>query len=229
MSPSQLLAVETQATIANANEELARLALAGAVVTSPVSGEVAWVGVATGENAAPGAPLVRVFSTDPLELVLSVSDRDLPLLDPGAQVGFRSQAYPGVLTGTLTHVSPAADPNTRTFSATVGLPNPEGHLKPGMLGRVGIVKHLDDQALVIPQDWVVTRLDSTGVYVEQDGIAAWRTISLGAYLEDQVVIVGGVEPGDRIVSKGARDLTDGDPLMVVRSGVCCSDGRVDWE
>lgn len=229
ISPSQLLAAETQATIANANEQLARLSLGRAVVVSPVSGEVAWVGVHAGENAGPGAPLVRVVSTDPLELQLSVSDRDLPLLDPGAEVYFRSQAYPVAAPGILTHVAPAADPKTRTFEATVSMPNPEGHLKPGMLGRVGVMKTLEDSALVIPQDWVVTRLDSTGVYIEQDGAAAWRTITLGAYLEDQVVVSGGLEAGDRIVSKGARDLTDGDPLIVVRSGVCCTAGRVDWE
>jgi len=229
VSPMQLLAAETQATVTEANAEMARLAHARTVITSPVDGEVAWVGIDRGESANPGAPLVRVVSTDPLELTLSVSDRDLPLLELNSTVQFQSQALPGLVEGTLTHIGPAADPDTRTFSATVTVDNPDGALKPGMLGRVAVGRVVDEQALVIPQDWVVTRLDGTGVYVNDGNVAAWRTIDLGTYIEDQVVISDGLEAGDQVISKGGRDVTAGDPLIVVRQGVCCTAGRVNWE
>ena len=229
VSPMQLLAAETQATVMEANAELARLAHARAVITSPVAGEVAWVGIDRGESANPGAPLLRVVSTDPVELNLSISDRDLPMLEIDSTVQFQSQALPGLMEGTLTHISPAASPDTRTFMATVTLDNPGGELKPGMLGRVAIGRMVDEEALVIPQDWVVTRLDGTGVYVDDRGVAAWRDVELGTYIEDQVVIASGLESGERVVSTGARDLAEGDPLIVVRQGICCTSGRVNWE
>lgn len=229
VSPMQLLAAETQATVAEANAELARLALARSVLVSPVDGEVAWVGAERGEAANPGEPLIRVVSLDPLQLDLSISDRDLPMLVEGATVQFQSQALPTLVEGTLTHIGPAADPKTRTFSATVTFDNADGQLRPGMLGRVATARTLDDEALVIPQDWVITRLSGTGVYIDDDGVAAWRDVELGTYLGDQVIIAGGLDAGDRVVSTGARDLAEDDPLIVVRQGVCCTSGRVDWE
>jgi hypothetical protein len=41
----------------------------------------------------------------------------------------------------------------------------------------------------------------------------------------QVVLEGGVGPGDRVVVNGHRDLADGDALLLARTGTCCTNGR----
>jgi hypothetical protein len=39
------------------------------------------------------------------------------------------------------------------------------------------------------------------------------------------VVTEGLLPGEAIVITGHRDLAPGDPLLVSRAGVCCSNGR----
>lgn len=229
VSAQQVLAAETNATVARANADLARLNLSRSVVTARFSGEVADVFVDPGEVAGPGSPIARLVRTDRVTLELSVSDRDVGQISEGQLVTFRCQSVPGSFNGVVASVAPAADNNTRTFQVDVDVANPDGTLRPGMLGRVGFDRSVADEAVVIPQDWLVTRLDSSGVYVVgDDGAAVWQDVTVQLFSRDQAVLSSGLEPGDRVVTQGARGLAVGDPLLVVREGTCCQDGRVAY-
>ena len=47
-------------------------------------------------------------------------------------------------------------------------------------------------------------------------------------MRDQVVVESGLEPGERVIVTGHRELADGDEVMVVREGTCCTNGRVTF-
>jgi RND family efflux transporter MFP subunit len=227
-SKQQLLAAQTNARIASANAELARIGLQRSVLVAPFSGSVAEVFVEQGEVAGPGAPALRVVRTDVVTLDVSVSDKDIPLLDVGQEVVFRTQSLAEGFQGTLSNIGSAAASKTRTFTVEVEVPNAEGLLRPGMIGRIRFERDLADEAVVIPQDWVVTTLTETGVFIDADGVAEWRPVELDAFARDQVVVRAGLSAGDVVITLGARELAPGDPLIVVRTGVCCEDGRVVW-
>ena len=227
-SKQQLLAAQTNARIATANAELARIGLQRSVMVAPFSGSVAEVFIEQGEVAGPGVPALRVVRTDVVTLDVSVSDKDVPLIDVGQDVVFRAQSVADSFQGTVTNIGSAAASATRTFRIEVEVPNPEGTLRPGMIGRIAFERQLADQAVVIPQDWVVTTLTENGVFVDADGVAEWRPVELDAFARDQVVVRSGLNAGDAVITTGARSLAHGDPLIVVRSGVCCEDGRVAW-
>ncbi|MFT5586331.1 MAG: membrane fusion protein (multidrug efflux system) [Cognaticolwellia sp.] len=228
VSKQQALNVETQAKVARANASMARLQLSRSVVKSPFTGQVVEVFVEAGEVAGPGTPVVRVVQTDRVTLELSVSGQDITQIVPGQVVRFRGQSLPGTFSGTISNISAAADPLTRTFKVEVDVPNPDGILLPGMLGRVNFERELSGSAITLPQDWLITRLDSTGVFVEQDGVAVWKEVEVALFARNQAVISSGLSAGDRVVSEGGRDLAEGDPLLVVRSGTCCSNGRIQY-
>ena len=97
-----------------------------------------------------------------------------------------------------------------------------------MIARVKLARSLAESATVIPQDWVVTRREQRGVFVVAENTAVWRDITLGDVIHDRVVVKSGVQPGDRVVITGHRDLVDGDPLIISREGTCCSKGRPDF-
>ena len=227
-SEQQLLAVQTSARITAANAELARIGLQRSVMVAPFSGSVAEVFIEQGEIAGPGVPALRVVRTDVVTLEVSVSDKDVPLMEPGQTVGFRTQSLAEPFEGTITSIGAAAASKTRTFTVEVEVPNREGLLRPGMIGRIRFQRDLADHAVVIPQDWVVTTLTETGVFVDRGGLAEWRPIELDAFARDQVVVRAGLTAGDQVITLGARELAPGDPLIVVRTGVCCEDGRVVW-
>ena len=130
--------------------------------------------------------------------------------------------------GRLARISPAGNLKTRTFVAEVEVPNSDRSLLPGMIASSTVSEVVADEAIVIPQDWLVTRLDGLGLYVEVDGAAQWRPVTVGAVVGDQAVVSSGVASGERVVIKGHRDLAPGDRLVVARAGECCELGRATF-
>lgn len=220
----QLAGAEAQVRLATAGRDLAQVQAARARVRAPFAGVVGGLAVDPGEVAGPGQPLARLVEIDALEVSLSVSDRDVVALEAGMAATVRTAARPEPVAGTVSHIAPAADLQTRAFLVKVSVPNPDGALRPGMITRVEVQRPATE-ALVVPQDWLVTRLDGYGLFVVVDGKAAWRPVTLGDVVRGQVVVASGLTAGDRVVITGQQELVDGDAVLVAREGTCCTDGR----
>ncbi|MBO6939469.1 MAG: efflux RND transporter periplasmic adaptor subunit [Deltaproteobacteria bacterium] len=230
ISQQQLHAAENRVAAARAALQAARVTASRGTIRAPFAGTIAQVGVEQGEVAAPGAPMVRLVQLDPVHVSLAVPDRDVVALRRGMTVSVTTGATPTPVEGVITHVSPAADLQTRAFEVTVEVPNENGRLLPGMIAQVQIVGGEDTapERVVLPQYVLVTRLDGNGVFVEEDGVARWRSIEVGSVMRDQVVVLGGLEAGERVIVTGHRELADGDEVMVTREGECCTGGRVTF-
>jgi membrane fusion protein (multidrug efflux system) len=227
-SRQQLLAAETQGQLSAAALRMAEIQLARSVISAPFSGKVGTVDLEVGEVLAPGMPVIRLFQLDPVHVEISVGERDVLALRPGMKAAVRTDTGGRVWPAEVHSVDPAADLSSRSFLIKLSVPNPESALLPGMITSVQVETSLAEGALVIPQDWLVSRDDALGVYAVEQDRAAWRPVQVGAVVHDQVVVQSGLQVGDRVVAVGHRALADGDPLMVVREGVCCTRGRPTW-
>ena len=222
---AQLDQAQNRADAAEAALRIAQVQASRTVVKAPFAGVIADVPTEVGEVVAPGQPVVRLVRLDPIEISLSVPDRDVVALETGLEVGVRTGARGELFHGTIAHISPAADLETRTFEVKVEVPNPEAKLLPGMIAGVELASPVGEERIVLPQHVLVTRLEGNGVFIEDDGIARWRNVTLGPVVRNQVVVESGVAVGDRVVVTGHRELQDGDQLLVTRAGSCCTDGR----
>lgn len=225
-SKAQLQGAETQHAVAQANLKMAGIQASRAVIKAPFDGTVTQIDLEVGEVINPGQPVARVVALDPVHVSVSVADRDIGLLKPGMPVGISADALAGSFQGTVHSVDLAADLETRSFLSKVLVANPDRQLLPGMIASVAITADLGGEAIVLPQDWLITGSAGTGVFVDQEGKAVWKPVRPGALVHDQVVIAEGVSAGDRVIFTGHRSLAEGDPLIVSREGVCCTDGRV---
>lgn len=224
-SKADLERAETQVQVLEATVRQSRARYRRARITAPFAGTVAQIDLEVGEVAGMGAPVARLVQLDPVRVSLSVPDRDVVALAPGMEVQVSSPARSTLFTGRIVDVPAAANPKTRTFLVEVEVDNPDQELLPGMIARVRVSQELGGEAVVIPQDWVVTQLDGAGVFAERDGVAVWQPVELGRVAYDQVVVESGVAYGDRLVINGHRMLMDGDSVLVSREGTCCSTGR----
>lgn len=135
---------DTRLTQAQAALVLARKILDNSYVISPLSGTVTNKVVEVGDLATPGGVIVAVSKLDTMNLVIYVSETELPRVKLGAEAEVRidgspQKAYPG----TVTYISPTAEftpKNIQTredrvklvFGVKIRIPNPDGSLKPGL-------------------------------------------------------------------------------------------------
>lgn len=220
---------ETRVARAKAQARVTSIQSGRTYIKAPFAGLVSQVPMERGEVAPPGGVLVRLIQLDPAVISVSVADRDVGALSVGGEASVTAAGRAEPLIGKISHIEPAADLRTRSFEVEVEVPNAETRLRPGMIATVDFKTVAAEEAMIIPQEFLVTKLEENGVFVVEDGnIARWRRLELGSVVGAQVVVNSGLEAGDEVVIVGHRGLADGDPLLVARKGKCCSDGRVQF-
>jgi membrane fusion protein, multidrug efflux system len=252
---AELDAARDRVNIAEATLQELRHNSNRALIVAPFSGVVTKVDAEVGEVAPPGAPLIRLVQLSPVRVSVALSDRDLGLAKVGARATIYLDARAGRFEGTIASISRAADLKTRSFEALIEVPNEKELLLPGMIANVtldsgatetetppnkslakaGATKAQNKQPpsnpdqLIVSQDWLVTRRDGVGVFIEQHGKAVWRPVQLGDVLRKQVVVESGLKAGDALIIVGHRELVDGDEVLVHRRGRCCLNGRAIFD
>ncbi len=191
----------------------ARIMLAKGRLESPLNGLLEKRFVEPGEYVGVGDPLVRVVRIDRLKINVDVPEKDVSFLRAGERVRIDGSSVGGwsygQLEGEITHVGYVGAQLTRTYPVRIGIDNPDGALRPGMIVRVRFVRRMLDQVMVIPLYAVVERDGEKVIFVRDGEHARLQPVRLGATLSGQVVIEAGLKPGDEVIVKGQQLLQDG--------------------
>lgn len=155
-----------------------------------------------GELVDPGRILFEISD----ESVLWVEARLTP--DEAARVEVNARATMVIddrlVEGRVTQVHHALDEDTRTLAVRIEVPNPDDRLHPGLFVEAIIEGMTSEQVLAVPNDAVLRSADGDWqVFVEHEPgnyapheVVVVRTTS-------EVTVIDGVEPGARIVTRGA--------------------------
>jgi RND family efflux transporter MFP subunit len=202
---------------AKARLEVAKAALAEAQtlldhtrITAPFDGVITRKLADQGDLAAPGKPLLEIERPDHLQIVADIPEALIGKLRQGMSLpvdigGASHQA-------TVAEISPAGDPNSRTFPVKLDLPSGSA-LRPGQFVRVAVPVR-DYEALLIPTAALVTRGQMEMVFINEDGHARLRLVRSGRARDGTVEILAGLDDGESLVVAGAAALRDGQPLLL---------------
>jgi HlyD family secretion protein len=128
---------------------------------------------------------------------------------------------PGVeLTGKVTVVSPAVDPNTTTVQVWVEVQNKGEVLKPGVTAQLSIDIGEIDNTVVAPAAAILSADDGGEkvMLAGADGLAHESKVKVGVRTADDAQILSGVKPGDRVIVEGALGLDDNAKINVAKPG-----------
>lgn len=187
-------------------------------VDSPVSGYI------TEREALPNAyvqPETKLYTIADLSTVwvyANVFQNDVGRLRPGDAAQVTVDAYPGRhFNGRIDQILPQVDPATRTVRVRLVFSNPGVVLKPGMYVTVDIAVSLGRQ-LVIPASAVLQAGTRAIAFIDHgNGNLEPRTIEIGLQLDDSIVVLNGLKPGDRVVNS-ANFLVDSEAQLEAAVG-----------
>jgi membrane fusion protein (multidrug efflux system) len=162
------------------------------------------------QSVAPGAPTVRIAGLNELEALVSIPESESQGYREGQRAEFRQlQGNGKPILGTIRSLDRAVESNNRVVSARVKIGNPGGMLSPGMIGKVRVLRQRYEKALVVASQAVLRLQSGTAVMVVRDGRAHQVPVVLGPSLGDSVVIVSGINAGDRIITVGSFQVSEG--------------------
>ena len=184
--------------------------LSGFSLLSPLSGTVLERAAVQGQMADPSRPLFRIADLSRLWLVLQAPERDAARVRVGSPAEIALAALPEQkLRGTVVWVGGEVDAHSRTVPVRIELPNTEGRLKPGMfatafLGTSGGTGGVGEKVVALPVT-ALQRMDNQwAVFLPRgEGRFEVRPVERGRDLGNEVAIVSGLKPGERVVVEGA--------------------------
>jgi membrane fusion protein (multidrug efflux system) len=203
----ELERAEATARGTQAQLDLLTLRQARSTVRAPFSGVVGRRLVSLGDYVSSATRLVTLQTYDPQRAVFQVPERYAERLGLRQRVAFRVAALPGrEFTGIVDFVDPVVQLPARTITVKAKVPNPRRELQSGMFIEARLATATRPEAVVIPEDAVLSLQGSRAVWVVTDGKAARRDVTLGVRTPGFVEVTSGVTAGEQVVVGGAERL-----------------------
>lgn len=216
VAEKRLLDARANERIAAAEQDAAQRRMAqlggsgGIALRAPISGVIAEVSVSAGAFVTEGAPLIHIANTDKLWLEARVPESDIGRLVTPVAAAFpvagadQSVVIEAGKNGKLIAVGGAVDSVTRTVPVIFEFDNPGRALRLGMTVKVQLLAKDVEEGVLVPASALQDESGTQVVYVQIEGESfVRRIVQSGARDGDLVVISAGLEPKERVVSKGA--------------------------
>jgi RND family efflux transporter MFP subunit len=181
-------------------------------IFTPVGGVVSALEVRLGTHVTKSQLLGTVTDPSKLRLAIEVPAQDLASIHAGMLGEFRSPTLLKNPEVKVIGLSPMVDPKTGTASAELELTKGET-LPAGTVGQISL-KANAHSAITIPEDAIQYREGKPIVRVLADKIVRNRDIELGVSRRGNVEIKAGLKPGESIVLRASRYVSDGETVVV---------------
>lgn len=192
---------------------LAETDLARTTIRAPFSGTIVSQEIQPGEYAQIGSPIARLVDTEHLEVSVQVpaasvveigENQILPVVSKRANLQARFRT-----------LVPVGNSVSRTMELRADVSG--SGMMVGEPVRVQIPVALPRTSIAVPRDAIVLRSDSQFLFVVRDDVAVRQSIETGVSQGDLVEVVGVLDPGERVVTRGAERLRDGQPVNIINS------------
>lgn len=213
-------AADAVAGQAQAQVEASRKRVADTRLVSPIDGVVARRGIDPGEMAGAGVPVFSIVALDPARVRVGIPEADIGEVRRGQRAVVLVPSLGNEeFAGTVETVGVAADPNSRTYSAKIAVPNPRLRLKAGMIAETRVAVDRMAEAIVIPGEAIVRDPQgATLVYVyypEKRRVHA-RRVETGAVNGRSVEVASGLAADDLVVVAGQHRVREGSAVEVAQ-------------
>jgi RND family efflux transporter MFP subunit len=182
------------------------------------AGIVTAVSAEAGQVVNAGQAVAKVARTEDREIWINVAESQASALKPGvpAQVSLWSQPQK-IYNGTVREVAPAADAQTRTYTAKIAIRDGDDALRWGMTANVALLgmrtTALPAGAIVVPLTALSQQDATASVWVVGAGNAVTaRPVRVAQFLESGALVSAGLGAGETIVVAGVHKLNAGDVI-----------------
>lgn len=192
------------------------------LVVAPFSGTIDEVLIEKGKVVAPGMNLFRIVNLKNMYVTANVPENYIEQLKLGAIVEVNLNSIGKVYQGKVRQIGNYINPNNRTFSIEIALPNPDNLLRPNQVAILKIEDYTNPKAVVLPENIIQETADGNKiVYVIDKSstatttIATQKSIEIGYVSGANIEVKSGLEAGETVITEGAKALKDGAEVEII--------------
>jgi cobalt-zinc-cadmium efflux system membrane fusion protein len=211
---------EAQVNYSTANQKIASLKVGAGgatefTIVAPREGVIVEKNVTVGQQVSPDTgALIAITDLSDVWVVADLLEDQVHGIAVGTKVEVTLDSAKKV-EGVVGQVAQVVDPDRHTVPVRVRLPNPDGDLRPNSLAQIRFF--LDNTAISIPAEAVLSDGATAYVYVIKNVTPRRQNIVVGPHNAKMIEIRSGLQPGDKVVTRGAGLLDNQLPEDVARS------------
>ncbi|QJB45865.1 efflux RND transporter periplasmic adaptor subunit [Dolichospermum flos-aquae] len=210
--PQEIARLKAAVASAEAQLKQQQVQLEDTIIRAPFSGIVtqryATVGgyvspaISASNNASATSTSIVALAKG-LEVLANVPEVDISQIKQQQKVEITIDAYPEeVFQGQVRLIAPEAvvDQNVTSFQVRVAINTGTEKLRSGMnVSEVTFLGNNIKDALLIPQELIVTQKGKTGVWLlGEKNKPQFRLVTIGANIDNQIQVLDGLKAGDRV-------------------------------
>jgi membrane fusion protein (multidrug efflux system) len=212
----KLDAAQKRVTRLRANLRSLEDQLSKMTIKAPVSGYIVRRHCLVGQWLGEGNAAVTLVVPDPIFFMVPVPERYVSSVKIGDPVQVMFDALPDrSFNGEIDAVIPKADASARTFPVRIKIPNPDGTIKPGMLGRSNLPIGDHRRAILVPKDALVLSGAEKVVYLAVNQKARLVPVETGTAHGPFIEVKGDLKAGQKVVVRGNERLRPGQPVQII--------------
>lgn len=215
-SEIQFLNAQTQMVSAQKGVAQAKAQLSKTVIRAPFTGVIDEVFVERGEVVGAGPTgLMRIVNLGNMFVSTAIPETYIGKLKIGTAVEVNLTSLGKTYQGKIRQIANNINPNNRTFSIEVAVPNQDNLLRPNQVAKLKIIDYSSQNAIVVPSNVIQENANNEKfVYLVsnpsgKNGTAKKVMIKVGQTATNFTEIISGLSANDLIITEGASNLSDG--------------------
>jgi multidrug efflux system membrane fusion protein len=183
-------------------------------IRAPMSGRVGGIAVYPGSLVQPATSLTTITQLDPITIAFTLPEASLPALLAAQKSGkIAVEATPGAgmkpVTGTLSFIDNTVDPLAGTIKVKAEFDNRDTTLWPGQYVGTKVTVQTIRDAVVVPQNAIITNAQGTFVYVLDKDHSAKQVPVQRLYGAGLDAAVSGLNGDEQIITEGKQNVRPG--------------------
>jgi len=183
-------------------------------IRAPMSGRVGGINVYPGSLVQPATSLTTITQLDPITVAFTLPESSLPSLLAAQKRGkVEVEALPGAdlapVKGLLSFVDNTVDPQAGTIKVKAEFDNRETTLWPGQYVNTKVIVQTLKDAVVIPQNAIITNAQGTFVYVLEKDHSARLVPVRRVYGAGVDAAVSGLAGSEQVITDGKQNVRPG--------------------
>lgn len=212
VSESELEAAQLRVNTLEANIDETEVRLSYSTIVAPFNGRIGLRSVSLGAFISAGTPVATLVQENPLKLEFNVPERYAPQIKNGQPVLFRVSNDDDHYQANIYATEPMINRSSRALRVRARANNDDRVLLPGSYADVSVTLDSIPNALMVPTEAIIPRLDEQMVYRIKNGKAEEVEVKTGVRQPRKIQIAEGLQPGDTIMVTGLLQVRAGMPV-----------------
>ena len=172
----------------------------------------------------PGTEVFRIINLSNMYLEVPVPETYISSVTKGKKVKVEFPILNESMDSFVKETGNYINPNNRSFTVEIPVPNKSGNVKPNLTAKVHINDYSNEAAILIPQSTISENAEGEQYAfvvsnISKDNVATAKKtiITTGKTQGDYVEVLTGIKPGESVIIEGARSVKEGQKVKILKS------------